>query len=246
MTMAVQAAGWLRQRAWLRCGPPTWSQTPPAPPIRIGLDTYLVAAYHLFANIQAYKRPSMKMNVRPSTFCCSVGLVALLTLCGGRGVNGQTPSSAQSAPASQPGQTRLTIDGDVEHPLSVSLNDLASLPRRTVRVKNEHSGQEEVYQGVLLAELLKRAGVPQDQQMRGEALTTCVRAQGADGYSVVFSLPELDSSIQDSDVLVADTINGQPLSDRLGPLRLVASHDKRAARWVRMLRSVTVIRVGGQ
>ena len=153
------------------------------------------------------------------------------------------PAQSVAQPANQaaPDSARLSVTGDVEHTLSLSLTDLSALPRQVLKVTNEH-GTEEVYQGVPVAELLKRAGVPQAEQMRGAALTTYVRAQGADGYSVTFSLAELDSSIQDSDVLVADTLNGGPIPSKLGPLRLVVPHDKRGARWVRMLRSLTVVK----
>jgi hypothetical protein len=56
---------------------------------------------------------------------------------------------------------------------------------------------------------------------------------------VIFSLPELDAEFQDSEVIVADTMNGAPLDDT-GPFRFVAPHDKRPARWIKMLQSVTV------
>lgn len=135
------------------------------------------------------------------------------------------------------------INGDVQTPLSLSLADLAALPRKTLKLMNEHSGKEETYRGVPLAELLKRAGVPQGESLRGAGLATYVRADAADGYSVVFSLGELDSSILDSDALVADTLDGGPIPEKQGPLRLVLPHDKRPARWVRMLQSITVVKV---
>lgn len=155
----------------------------------------------------------------------------------------QAPQSAARASA-QPtlDSVRLVVTGDVETRLSLSLTDLGGFPRKILQVTNEHDGKEETYQGVPLEEILKRVGVPQGQQLRGAALTTYVRAEGSDGYIVVFSLPELDASIQNSDILVADTLNGEPIPDKLGPLRLIVPHDKRAARWVRMLRSLTVVK----
>jgi DMSO/TMAO reductase YedYZ molybdopterin-dependent catalytic subunit len=72
-------------------------------------------------------------------------------------------------------------------------------------------------------------------------MATYVLAQGADGYQVLFSLPELDSDFQDATVLVADTMSGKPINDKLGPLRLVVPHDKRPARWVRMLTGIKVV-----
>ncbi|MGB9067065.1 MAG: molybdopterin-dependent oxidoreductase [Candidatus Acidiferrales bacterium] len=151
-------------------------------------------------------------------------------------------SAAGLAPASKPGDVRLEVKGDIDKPMSLSLADLRGLPRQTITVMNEHEKKDETYQGVPLAEILKRAGVPQGSALRGPALAIYVRAQGADGYAAVFALSELDSSVQDSGVLVADTLDGQPIPDKLGPLRLVAPHDKRPARWVRMLTAITVVK----
>lgn len=69
-----------------------------------------------------------------------------------------------------------------------------------------------------------------------------VVAEGSDGYHVIFSIAELDPSIVDSEIIVADTMDGAPLTGNQGPLRIVAPHDKRPARWVRMLKSITVVR----
>lgn len=147
-----------------------------------------------------------------------------------------------AATDSKPNGAHLTVGGDVTTPLSLSQSDLSGFPRKTIKVMNEHTGKEETYQGVPLAEILKRAGVPQGSVLRGAALAIYVRADGADGYGVVFSLAELDTGIQDSDVLVADTMDGGPIPDKIGPLRLVAPHEKRPARWVRMLTSITVVK----
>ena len=59
---------------------------------------------------------------------------------------------------------------------------------------------------------------------------------------VIAWFSRLDSGIVDSEVLVADTTDGAPLRDKLGPFRLVAPHEKRPARWVRMLKSLTAVR----
>jgi DMSO/TMAO reductase YedYZ molybdopterin-dependent catalytic subunit len=101
-------------------------------------------------------------------------------------------------------------------------------------------------EGVALQEILRKAGVPQGDALRGPAMATYVLAEAADGYRVVFSLAELDAGIADSEVMVADTMDGTPLGGKLGPFRLVAPHEKRPARWVRMLRSITVVRAAAQ
>jgi len=136
----------------------------------------------------------------------------------------------------------LRIGGEVSTPLVLSVADLKKMPRKTLSVVNPHDNKTETYEGVLLEELLKRAGVAQGEKLRGALMATYVIAEAEDGYRVVFSLAELDSGILDSEVIVADTMNGESLAPKQGPFRLVAPHEKRPARWVRMLKSSTVVR----
>ena len=136
----------------------------------------------------------------------------------------------------------LRIGGDVPTPLVLTVADLKKMPRKTLSVVNLHDKKTETYEGVLLEELLNRAGVAQGEKLRGPLMATYVIAEGEDGYRVVFSLAELDSGILESDVIVADTMDGTPLATKQGPFRLVAPHEKRPARWVRMLKSITVVR----
>ena len=143
----------------------------------------------------------------------------------------------------QMGPSQITIGGAVAMPLTVSAEDLQKMPQTTIRVMNPHSHKEEVYQGVALAALLKQAGVPQGEQIRGPWMASYVLAEAADGYRVVFSLAELDSAFVDSEVLLADARDGLPIGAGEGPFRLVAPHEKRPARWVRMLKSLTVVQV---
>jgi DMSO/TMAO reductase YedYZ molybdopterin-dependent catalytic subunit len=150
-------------------------------------------------------------------------------------LRGQTTASA--APAAE-----LKVGGSVETPLTLSAADLKKMPRKTLSVVNPHEKKTEAYEGVSVQELLRRAGVPQGGQLRGQAMALTVVAEGTDGYRAVFSLAELDSDFQDSEVIVADTVDGGPIGPNQGPLRIVAPHDKRPARWVRMLKSLTVVK----
>ena len=77
--------------------------------------------------------------------------------------------------------------------------------------------------------------------MRGPAIATYVLAEAADSYRVVFSLAELDSAFLDSEVIVADSLDGAPLSEKEGPFKIVAPHEERPARWVRMVTAITVV-----
>jgi DMSO/TMAO reductase YedYZ molybdopterin-dependent catalytic subunit len=146
-------------------------------------------------------------------------------------------TSAQSAAA----PAELRISGTVSTPLVLTVADLKKMPRKTLSVVNPHDKKKETYEGVALEELLRRAGATLDDQLRARAMATYVIAEGEDGYRVVFSLAELDSGILESEVIVADTMDGAPLLAQQGPFGLVAPHEKRPARWVRMLKSITVV-----
>ena len=151
------------------------------------------------------------------------------------------PTALAQAPASAATQTTLTVGGDVPHPLSLTPADIKGLPRTTVTVSEE--GREVKYEGVLVGELLKRAEAPIGRDLTGQAVATYVLCKAKDGYQVVFSLPELDPAFTSNDIIVADTIDGKPLFDYQGPLRIVAPHDKRGARSIRMVQSIDVVRL---
>jgi hypothetical protein len=116
--------------------------------------------------------------------------------------------------------------------------ELKALTRTTVAVHNEHSKADEAYTGVRAADLLAKMGVPLGKDLRGAALSSYLVASGSDGYQVVIALAEVDPSFHTGEVLVADTMNGQPLDAKSGPFKLVVTQDKRPARWVRNLVSI--------
>lgn len=147
---------------------------------------------------------------------------------------------AQTAPAAP----ELRISGAVSTPLVLTVADLKSMTRRKLTVANPRNKNTETYEGVLLEDLLRKAGVTQGENLRGAAIATYILAEATDGYRVVFSLAELDSGILESEVIVADSMDGAALGAKEGPFKLVAPHEKRPARWVRMLKSITVVRAG--
>jgi DMSO/TMAO reductase YedYZ molybdopterin-dependent catalytic subunit len=166
-------------------------------------------------------------------------ILATLTLCvalGLREARGQAPAVESKAKTPS-----VAVRGDVAQPLNLRLEDLALMPRRSAKVK-DHDGRESVVEGVLVADILKRAGVKQGKELRGELLATYLLVEAADGYRVVFSLPELDEVFTDRIVLLADRKDGKPLDDREGPLRIVVPEEKRPARWVRQVTALTIRR----
>jgi DMSO/TMAO reductase YedYZ molybdopterin-dependent catalytic subunit len=154
------------------------------------------------------------------------------------------PALAQDSTAGKAstGPSEVKIGGAVTTPFVVTAADLKSMPRKTLRVENEHSKKTQVYEGVLVEDLLRKAGAPLGEKLRGPLMATYVMVEAADDYHVVFSLAELDSGFQDSEILLADTMDGAPLTPDQGPFKLVAPHEKRPARWVKMVKSLTVVR----
>src|SRR5262249_38906696 len=95
---------------------------------------------------------------------------------------------------------------------------------------------------VELSEILKLAGVKSGEALRGKELALFLIADAADGYRAVFALAELDHAFTDRILIVADKRDGKPLAEKEGPLRLVVPDEKRQARWVRQLTSLTIRR----
>ena len=161
--------------------------------------------------------------------------VACLLICGSTLVSAQATPQGTAAPT-------LSVAGDVRTPLSITPAELKAMPRTSVDVKDE-DGRTVKYEGVLVGELLKRAGATLGGDMRGNAMTTYVLASASDGYQVLFSLAELDPAFTSSDIIVADTVDGKPLFAYQGPFRIVSPKDARPARSIRMLQRLDVVRL---
>src|SRR5215471_7352661 len=95
--------------------------------------------------------------------------------------------------------TLLTVGGDVDQPYVLSAAEFAKLPHTSVRAEG-HDTKMSKFEGVLLADLLRRAGVT---------------------------------------ILLSDRRDEAPTETSEGPLRVVATGDKRFARWVRQVTSLT-------
>jgi DMSO/TMAO reductase YedYZ molybdopterin-dependent catalytic subunit len=149
---------------------------------------------------------------------------------------------AQAQDPQATGPASFTVKGDVATPLTIKAEDLASMPREKVSVE-EQDGTKVEYEGVALREILKRAGAPLGNQLRGKALVSYVLAKAHDDYQVVFTLAELDAAFANEQILVADKRDGKPLFGYQGPFRLVCPNDKAGARSVRMLETLEVVRL---
>jgi hypothetical protein len=115
---------------------------------------------------------------------------------------------------------------------------LAALPHTTITVFNGHAQVNQTYSGVPLINLLTPLGVT--DKPRDKALRQYIEAIGSDDYMVVYSIGEIAPDIHDGTVIVADTLDGKPITES-GPFQLVATGEKHPARWVRNLVAIRVL-----
>jgi DMSO/TMAO reductase YedYZ molybdopterin-dependent catalytic subunit len=150
-------------------------------------------------------------------------------------------AGAIAAAAGQAPAATLSVTGDVTAPLTLTAADLAAMPRSQLEVQEGAKTQR--YDGVLVADLLAKAGVPVGKSLHGKALARAVLASASDDYHVALSIAELDPVLTRSRILVADRVDGQPLAEPQGPFKLVVPGDTHNARAVRMLVRLQVVQL---
>ncbi len=151
----------------------------------------------------------------------------------------QSPTTGEHAPAERSTTLTLTVGGS-SHQLSPAA--LAALPQSHLMVHNSHTNRDEDYSGVSLADLLAFAGLPFTKETQPTYLHSYLRAQGTDFYFVLYSASEVQPELSASSVLIATRLDGHDLGAD-GVFKLVSSSDKRPARWVRNLLSLTLVTV---
>ena len=132
----------------------------------------------------------------------------------------------------------LSVDSDYARVI-LSVATFRAMPHVNTTVHNTHTSADESYSGVPLATLLAMIHAPLGDELHGKALASYIVASGSDGYSVVLSIAEVDPSFHGGEILVADTRDGQPLG-KSGPFQVIVSEDKRPARWVHNLVSISL------
>jgi len=173
----------------------------------------------------------------------SVGsLAALLFFFAALAASPSVSVAQQSSSAPNGGTLRIT--GEVSHLIvlhEVVLHeaDLAMLSRQTVHVVDD-KGAAVSYEGVPVAELLRRADAPLGKQLRGPRMKLYVVVEAADGYRAVFALAEFDPRFHRPRHVLADRRDGHPLSSKEGPFRIVVPGEKRHARWVREVTALVI------
>lgn len=154
------------------------------------------------------------------------------------GLPAQQMDQAMPARPKAPLSTALTVTIDGKTTI-FTVADLETLPQKTVKLHNEHTGKDESYTGPLLSDVLAKCGVTLTPATQKMFLHSTVRAIGTDQYFVLYSAAEVAPGLHAGDVLVATRMGGGSLGAD-GNLKLISSEDLKPARWVRNLTAIVL------
>ncbi len=142
--------------------------------------------------------------------------------------------------AGVPSTTLMVTAGGKTTTLTVA--DLQGMPQRTVTVHNAHSKVDETYAGVAVSDLLAKQGVTAEGAGAKRVYRSYVKAEGTDGYWVLYSASEVEGAVHKGEVIVALTADGKALGED-GRLKLVSTEEMKPARWVRNLKGLSFVTV---
>jgi precorrin-4 methylase len=129
----------------------------------------------------------------------------------------------------------FTVTGDVKKTLMVTR--LTAYPRAEALAKSVGDGAGyhglASYGGVLLSDLLRKAGVKPD-------VTQGIVVSAPDGYRALFSSGEVFLSPRGKGIIIADRVANAPV-DKEGKFKLVLAHDLAADRWVKAVNNIEVV-----
>lgn len=123
---------------------------------------------------------------------------------------------------------KLKISGEAGRSLTLTLKDIAQMPHTTATIAGK-DGKQHAYSGVPVSFMLDKVRDTAAKGSHGN-LSKYLLVKCADGYKVLFSFAELDNSFTNKMVILADSMEGNPLPEARGPLRIVVTDEKKPAR----------------
>jgi hypothetical protein len=142
------------------------------------------------------------------------------------------------------------IDGAVSNPSDWTTAHLKEqFASELKQIQYTSKGQQHTSICVALLSVLKAAGAQTDLKMDPTAdpktknipLRLAVVVRGNDGYTVVLSLAELLPQIRNEEAWLALDADGNALSDRDGPAKLIVPSDKKPGRSVHGIATISVL-----
>jgi hypothetical protein len=133
---------------------------------------------------------------------------------------------------------QLTIQTETGKQTVLTRSDIEALPHTNVT-----TSASDTFVSVSVKTVLEKAGITFGESLRGKRLASCLLVEAADGYRVVFALPEIDSAFTQKQIVLAFLKNGKPLDEKEGPYRIVIPDEKRMARWIRQVTTLKIVDV---
>ncbi len=136
-------------------------------------------------------------------------------------------------------EASVKVGGEVMTPLNMNDATLRTF-RKTLVTRIDKDGNNHVYSGAELSDILQKAGVTLGKELKGANLTKSLLIEAADGYKVVFALAELDKAFTDRIIILADEMDGKPLPAADGPFRIIVQDEKKPARCIKQVTGMFV------
>lgn len=132
---------------------------------------------------------------------------------------------------------QLTVQTEAGKQIVLPRAEIEALPHVNITAGDPPG----IFAAVSLKAVLEKAGVGFGESLKGKRLASYLLVEAADGYRVVFALPEIDSAFSDKQIVLAFSRDGKPLDNKEGPYRIVIPDEKRKARWVRQVTTLKIV-----
>ena len=167
-----------------------------------------------------------------------LALIATLALSAAARADAPAPAAAPAAKPSPATPDETIIIGPTGKRIVVTPKLLEGLDRAEATMINH--GAAHTYEGVRLTELLRLVDAPTGARIHADADRDYLVVTGGDGFRAVYSLAETDGSVQRHPVILADRMDGAPLTPHDAPYRLVVDGDQKPARSVYAVAKIEV------
>lgn len=137
----------------------------------------------------------------------------------------------------------LELIGEKGVTKTLSVAELGALPQSEVTV-TEKEGASVVFRGPTLRSLVNLVGAPTGHEFRGPNMLLAILATATDGYRAAYMLAEVDEGFGNKSAILAISQDGAALPAKEGPFRVVMPGEEHRARWIRMVKSLSLVRVG--
>lgn len=134
----------------------------------------------------------------------------------------------------------VTISGDGIIPVTITKGMFADMKQVVIMAK-AHDEKVHRYSGVLLTDILAKAGVAQGDSAKKKTVSTYIIVTAADNYKAIYALPEIDPLFATRSIILANRADKKPLTVEDGPFQIIVPGEKKHARWVRQVSGIQVV-----